>query len=121
MDRLRLTVLSYFRMLVGEGTVDTELGFALDYKSINNSGDIVFDFNLLNDTFTYQTETELLTQKINSGYLKKYSSLTKFTYVNGFSSTPTISKQYVIREYAATDIQVNNFEIDVYDNSSSIT
>ena len=110
-----------FSYSVGEGTVDTELGFALAYKSINNSGDIVFDFNLLNDTFTYQTEADLYTQKINSGYLKKYSSLTKFEYVNGFSSTPTISKQYVISEYAATDIQNNNFEINVYDNSSSIT
>ena len=110
-----------FSYSVGEGTVDTELGFALAYKSINNSGDIVFDFNLLNDTFTYQTEADLYTQKINSGYLKKYSSLTKFEYVNGFSSTPTISKQYVISEYAATDIQNNNFEINVYDNSSSVT
>ena len=109
-----------FSYAVGEGTLDTELGFPLTYKSINNSGDIVFDFNLLNDTFTYQTETELYTQPINSGYLKKYSSLTKFSYVNGFSSIPTISKQYVIAEYAATDIQVNNFEINVYNNSSSV-
>ena len=104
----------------GEGTVDDELGFPLSYKSIENSGDIVFDFNLLNDTFTYQTETDLYTQQINSGYLKKYKSLTDFSYVNGFSSTPAISKQYVIKETIATDIQVNNFEIDVYNNSSSI-
>ena len=109
-----------FSYAVGTGTADTELGFALDYKSINNSGDIVFDFNLLSDTFTYQTDDNLYTQKINGGYLKKYSSLTKFAYVNGFSSKPTISKQYVINEYAATAIQVNNFEINVYDNSSSI-
>jgi hypothetical protein len=62
----------------------------------------------------------LFTQGISSGYLKKYSSLTKFTYVNGFSSTPAISKQYVVREYSATEVQFNNFEIDVYNNSSSI-
>ena len=110
-----------FSYAVGEGNVDTELGFALDYKSINNSGDIVFDFNLLNDTFEYQTESELFTQKTNSGYLKKYTSLTKFANVNGFSSTPTISKQFVIREYAATTIQPNNFVIDVYNKSSSVT
>jgi hypothetical protein len=109
-----------FSYAEGEGTVDTELGFALSYKSINNSGDIVFDFNLLRDIFTYQTDTELFTQQINNGYLKKYTSLTNFSYVNGFSSTPTISKQYVIKEYAATDIQNNNFKIDVYNNSSSI-
>ena len=110
-----------FSYAVGEGNVDTELGFALEYKSINNSGDIVFDFNLLSDTFTYQTEDDLYTQKINSGYLKKYSSLTKFKYINGFSDIPTISKQFVVREYAATSTQLNNFVIDVYDNSSSIT
>ena len=109
-----------FSYAEGDGAVDPELGFSLSYKSINNSGDIVFDFNLLNDTFTYQSDTELFTQGISNGYLKKYTSLTKFTYVNGFSSTPTVSKQYVVREYAATDIQVNNFEIDVYNNSSSI-
>ena len=110
-----------FSYAVGEGNVDTELGFALSYKSIENSGDIVFDFNLLNDTFTYQTETDLFSQAINSGYLKKFKSLTLFNYVNGFSSTPAVSKQYVIREYVATDIQVNNFKIDVYNNSSSLT
>ena len=109
-----------FSYAVGEGNVDTELGFALEYKSINNSSDIVFDFNLLNDTFTYQTEADLYTQQINSGYLKKYTSLTKFSYVNGFSSIPTISRQYVINEYAAIATQTNNFEINVYNNSSSI-
>ena len=110
-----------FSYAVGDGTADSELGFALSYKSIDNTGDIVFDFNLLNDTFTYQTETELFTQEISSGYLKKFKSLTNFSYVNGFSSTPTQSKQFVIREYAATDIQTNNFVVDVYNNSSSVT
>jgi len=109
-----------FSYAAGEGTIDTELGFPLTYKSINNSGDIVFDFNLLNDTFTYQTESDLFEQSISGGYLKKYTSLTKFSYVNGFSNTPTISKQYVIKEYAATDTQTNNFEINVYNNSSSL-
>ena len=110
-----------FSYAEGEGTVDTELEFPLSYKSINNTGDIVFDFNLLNDMFTYQTETDLFTQSINSGYLKKYTSLTKFSYVNGFSSTPTISKQFAVNEYVATNVQTNNFEINVYDNSSSVT
>lgn len=109
-----------FSYAQGEGPADPELGFPLSYKSINNSGDITFNFNLLNDTFTYQTGDDLYTQKIDSGYLKKYTSLTNVTYVNGFSKTPAISKQYVVREYIATDTQTNNFEIDVYDNSSGI-
>ena len=110
-----------FSYATGTGTVDKELGFALDYKTLNNTGDIVFDFNLLNDTFHYQTETDLITHKINSGYLKKYKSLTAFSYVNGFSNTPYQSKQYVISEYAATDLQTNKFVIDVYKDSSSLS
>jgi hypothetical protein len=110
-----------FSYAEGKGSVDTELGFSLTYKSINNSGDIVFDFNLLTDTFTYQTETDIFNQDISSGYLKKFTSLTNFSYVNGFSSIPTQSKQFVILEYAATATQTNNFEINSYNNSSSIT
>ena len=112
---------SVFSYVIGEGTADSELGFPLSYKSINNSGDILFNFNLLNDTFSYQTETEIFTQNISSGYLKKFNSLTNFSYVNGFSSIPAQSKQYVVREYVATDVQTNNFVIDVYNNSSSLT
>ena len=110
-----------FSYAEGEGAIDTELGFPLTYKAIDNTGDIVFNFNLLNDTFEYQTETELLTQSIDSGYLKKFKSLNNFSYVNGFSNIPTQSKQFVIREYSATDTQTNNFLIDVFNNSSSLT
>ena len=110
-----------FSYAAGEGVVDTELGFALSYKTIVNSGDIVFDFNLLNDSFNYQTDTEVFTQSISSGYLKKFKSLTAYSYVNGFSSTPTKSKQFVIKEHAATDLQVNKFVIDAYNNSSTLT
>ena len=104
----------------GTGTNDTELGFPLSYKSITNSGDIVFNFNLLNDEFTYQTETEIFNQKIDTGYLKKYKSLTSFDYVNGFSSIPTSSRQMVIRQYNATDILLNRFEIDVYKKAGDL-
>ena len=102
------------------GTNDAELGFPLTYRSINNSGDIVFNFDLLNDKFTYQTDNDLLSQTIDTGYLKKYKSLTSFDYVNGFSSIPTSSRQMVIRQYSATKIQLNNFGIDVYKKAGDI-
>ena len=35
----------------GAGTNDVELGFPLTYRSIENTGDIVFTFNLLNESF----------------------------------------------------------------------
>ena len=110
-----------FSYLEGEGTSDTELGFPLSYRNIDNSGDILFSFNLLSDTFEYESSNVIQTSAINSGYLKKYKNLTTFSYVNGFSSTPQISKQFVVREYVATDIQRNNFNIDVYDNPFKIT
>jgi hypothetical protein len=109
-----------FSYAIGDGVDDTELGFPLTYKTIENSGDIVFDFNLLNDTFQYQDDTDLYTQEINSGYLKKYTSISNSSYVNGFSSTPTISKQWVIKQYSTTNILLNNFEIDVYNNAGSL-
>jgi len=110
-----------FSYLQGEGKSDTELGFPLSYRNIDNSGDILFSFNLLSDTFEYESSNVIQTSAINSGYLKKYKNLTTFSYVNGFSSTPQISKQFVVREYVATDIQRNNFNIDVYDNPFKIT
>ena len=109
-----------FSYKTGTGTVDTELGFALSYRSLENSGDITFSFDLLNDTFEYQDETDLYVQDISAGYLKKFTSLTDFKYVNGFSSTPTNSVQKAVRQYIATDVQLNNFEIDVYPQSGNL-
>ena len=104
----------------GSGTPDAELGFPLSYRAINNSGDIVFNFCLLSDTFTYQDDTELYTQRIDTGYLKKYKNLTSFEYVNGFSKIPTSSKQLVINQYNVTDLKNNNFSIEAYRKSGDL-
>ena len=109
-----------FSYKIGNGATDTELDFALSYRSLENSGDITFSFDLLNDTFEYQDETDLYVQDISTGYLKKFTSLTNFNYVNGFSSTPTKSVQKAIRQYVATDVQLNNFEIDVYNQAGNL-
>jgi hypothetical protein len=104
----------------GTGTADTELGFALSYKNIENSGDIVFDFNLLSDTFAYQTQDGVFSVSTSTGFLKKYTSLNEFTYENGWNEIPYQSKQYVIRQYVASLGSVNNFEIDVYDRAGDL-
>lgn len=110
-----------FSYATGTGRNDAELGFPLAYQTIENTGDILFNFNLLSDNFMYEDEDILVTKKINKGYLKKYNNQSEFRYVNGFSSTPRDSKQYVIRQYEATDIQDNDFEVDVFDNAASLT
>ena len=45
----------------GTGTNDTELGFPLSYRTIENSGDITFDFNLLSDTYQYDQVADVIT------------------------------------------------------------
>ena len=105
----------------GTGVADSELGFALEYRNIENSGDIVFEFNLLTDTFLVQTASGNITIKTDTANLRKYNDRTTFNWVNGWSSTPTISKQRVLRQYNAVRGFLNNFEIDVYDNAGELT
>ena len=98
----------------GRGTEDPELGFPLTYRNIENSGDIVFDFNLLTDTFSYEDGESVVTLSTDTSFLKKYSALDKFEYANGWSSTPMETRQKVVRHYIATLNAANNFAIDVY-------
>ena len=95
----------------GEGVNDLELGFPLSYRNIENSGDILFDFNILSDMFEYQTIDGVFNISTSNGYLKKYRTRTEFDYVNGFSSVPTISSQKVINQYVVDDNELRTFEI----------
>ena len=104
----------------GNGANDEELGFPLSYRTIDNTGDIVFDFNLLSDTFTIQEGENVEIIKTDNAYLRKYSNRTDFKYQNGWSSVPTITKQYVLRQYVSSLSQLNNFEIDVYENAGDL-
>ena len=101
----------------GLGSNDLELGFPLAYRNIENSGDILFDFNLLSDKFTYQADEGIAEVTTGSALLRKYSTRTSFEWLNGWSKTPVKSKQYVIRQYEVTNIENNNFRIDVYKDS----
>ena len=47
----------------GTGTNDTELGFPLSYLNVENIGDIVFDYNLPNDSFVYVVDQTQTTKK----------------------------------------------------------
>jgi hypothetical protein len=111
-----------FSYRVGNGLADTELGFPLSYKNIANVGDIVFDFNLLSDNFSYQDELNVpVTLTNDTGYLKKYNTTGDTNvYVNAWKKAVTDSKQLVIRQYNAA-LQLNNFLVDVFDNSGSLT
>ena len=105
----------------GAGTIDAELGFPLSYRNINNSGDIVFDFNLLTDKFSYELGTDYYNKSINPGFIKKYKNLTEFEWTNGLTNKPKKSIQKVLRQYDVTEDELQTFEIDVYSEAGTLT
>ena len=112
-----------FSYKVGTGTNDSELGFPLSYRSISNVGDIVFDFNLLSDTFTYTPtviSTDIITNKTDTYSLQKFKNIDTFDYVNAWIKAPMTSSQYVLRQYTSLNNQTE-FVIDTYDRSAEIT
>ena len=108
-----------FSYRIGRGTVDSVLGFPLTYRSIENIGDLVFDFNLLADSFTYGQEGQLVTQKTDICVLKKHNDREQFVYVNAWQKADSPSSQRILRQYVA-QINQRDFPIDVYDNSASL-
>jgi len=110
-----------FSYALGTGENDSELGFPLKYKNIENSGDILFNFDLLNDTIKYINNNEVVSVNASVGNLRKYRTRTNFKWVNGWASTPIISKQKVLRQYVVTAGLNNNFEIDVYNTPALLT
>ena len=108
-----------FSYSIGDGTADSELGFALDYKNISNVGDILFNFNLLSDTFTYKTIYDVNTVPIKTGTLIKTNGMQSIAYVNGWEISKVENYQPVIRIYKDSN-KVNNFDIDVYDDKTNL-
>jgi hypothetical protein len=101
-------------------TFDATLGFNVNYQNIGNIGDIVFDFNLQKDEFSYQGEIELITRKLDRGYLKINSAIDTYRLANGWIKANFETTQPVIRQYDAVE-QLNLFAIDVYANSGNLS
>ena len=104
----------------GSGTADAELGFPLAYRSLENSGDIEFEFNLLNEITEYQVENVTQTIKSDVAVCRRYNSIDNFDNCNGWSKAEYKTKQSVVRQYIATADKSNDFDIDVYDNPGTL-
>jgi len=102
-------------------TYDSVLNQNINYRNIGNIGDIVFDFNLQKDTFTYQGEIELIERVLDNGYLKVNNSLTDFSLVNGWVKSEFLTKQPVVRQRTVTIDLLNLFPIDVYAKSGTLS
>jgi len=109
-----------FSFAQGTGPVDSVLGFPLKYLSISNVGDIVFECNLLTDTYEYVKNEKKYSVNADDTYIKVWSRATRtFGYHSAWEEAIEGSKQEVIRHYIA-DLTRNNFEIDVYDRPAEL-
>jgi hypothetical protein len=109
-----------FSYRIGTGTNDTELGFPLSYRSISNIGDLVFDFDLLSNEFTYTNSNgETVSESTSNAFLQKYKNRTSYKTINGWSAVEGNSHQRVLRQYVAESNQTD-FAIDMFDNSASL-
>jgi hypothetical protein len=108
-----------FSYKVGKGNNDSVLGFPLSYKNINNVGDIVFEFDLLADSFNYKVANQLQKKNTDIGYLRLIQDLDQFTYENGWTKNLLKNIQPIVRIYKESNL-VNNFPIDVYDDVNQL-
>ena len=104
-----------FSYKVGTGLADTTLGFPLTYQNINNIGDIVFEFDLLKDTFAYKNVTDILYKSTDVGYVKITQDLDRYNFENAWTTSVIENSQPVVRIFKESNL-INNFPIDVYDN-----
>jgi len=102
------------------GVNDNILGFPLSYQNVNNIGDIVFNFNLVTDSFEYKKTAIVETQKIDSGFLSTLDYAGNTIYVNGWQTCEVDTVQAAIRIYKNSGL-VNNFKIDIYDNINNLS
>ena len=74
--------------IIGSSSVtDTELGFKLSYLNIDNVGDIQFNFDFDNDTFSYQHDlvTKTVSIDVNTGFYKFTIDLNNSVFKNGWT------------------------------------
>jgi len=104
----------------GVGQTDSELGIPVAYRTIDNVGDITFNFNLLQDSSTYQLDNSIITIGTDVGYVRRYTDIDIFETDTGWKKAKGLSNQPVIRQYVF-DNTTDSFTIDVYDQSSRLT
>ena len=78
---------------LGNGRVDTELGFSLSYLNIDNVGDIEFNWDWETDLFYYTLDQVLYDKKIAVGY---YKFNPNDNYQNGWTKTDNMFAQPII-------------------------
>ena len=102
-------------------TKDTVLGIKVKYKTINNVGDIVFDSDHTNGTFTYKSGKQTVTKNLAEGHLHYTTGIATHNSRSAWVERTTESKQRVIRTFVANNIEKKLFPIDFFSDSISLT
>lgn len=117
-DKLKYTASNFlgsklFGYKTGSGANDTELGFPLTYRSINNVGDIVFCDFINQDTFVYEGNNESAIVADTKGLTVKKNNVDgTVEYINQWNKKSEKSKQYQTQTIFATESQVNRFKLN---------
>ena len=101
-------------------TTDTVLGIKVKYKTINNVGDIQFESDHTDGTFTYKDGTTTITKNLAEGHLHYTTGRTTHNSRSAWIKRTAESKQRVIRTFVVEDQEKQLFPIDFYKDSASI-
>lgn len=101
----------------GSGSNDSVLGFPLSYRNINNTGDILFDFNLLFDGFKFKIGNDVFVKYTDIGFLRSIKSIDSYSYKNAWTKNLSTFAQPIVRVYKN---QTNNFSIDVFNDKTKL-
>ena len=82
---------------VGTGANDPVLGFPIEYQNVNNIGDIVFEFDWDDDSFTYSLNDVNYVQDTAAGIIKINKSLTESIFESGWSLADHKLRQKIIQ------------------------
>ena len=117
--RSTFTGTKIFGYVEGTGGNDPVLGFPLSYKTFQTQGDIRFQNYFNADTFEYvDSSGDIVTAKINLGYLQKIQDNTTLIPFNTWLTVPEHSRQYQQISFIY-DGSSNTFEIDITSNVSA--
>ena len=102
-------------------TADTVLGLKVKYNTINNVGDIVFESDHTNGTFTYKSDTATITKNLAEGHVHYTTERQVRISEQAWIERTNESKQRVIRTFIVDDTEKQLFPIDFYKESVSLT
>ena len=106
-----------FSYAIGTGSNDEDLGFPLKYQTIENTGDILFDFNYLTETYTYTVDKLSATINSKDCFVRVYDRNGNYKLQNAWQKSKVTNTSFVIRQYYAERVE-DLFEVDVFENAA---